>query len=369
MWLLAKVPNRIEVFLLRCWAIFSGRRVSGLAAEAAFWTIFSLPWIVLAFISGLGVVTKYVGDQSVNEVKDTFEHVVEGLFSGDVANQYLQPVINEIFGETRPDLGVLGLVLAVYSGSRAVMTFVDAIMIVNGEFGARGYVRRRLIAVFVYVVGALVSFILIPVVAAGPRLIGEWIQLRPITVTIATGLIAIFTAVGLLMFMFHFAGVQRLKWHKSAPGALIALVGCSLGTVGVSIYVRRVFDNASIYGFLAMPVALMIFAYVMSYIILIGAMVNAVLGDRPIFGDNNDPQGRFARIERILAQLDPEKYGPGSTTVASADADPNSSSDDLKITSAESEEGSERKGSGNSDDLEPVPGSAVSAPVKRSSDE
>ena len=313
--ILAKIPNPVEVFFLRSWAILLGRRVAGLAAEAAFWTIFSLPWILLAFVSGLGVVTKYVGDQSVNEAKETLEHVVGSLFSPELATQYIEPIINEIFGETRPDLGLLGLVLAVYSGSRAVMTFVEAIMIINGEFGSRGYVKRRLVAIFVYLVGALVAFLLIPVVAAGPRLIGEWIQLSPVTITIVTGLIAIFTAVGLLMFMFHFAGVQRLSWRKSAPGALIALVGCALGTVGVSIYVRRVFNNASIYGFLAMPVALMVFAYVMSYIILIGAVINAVLADRPIFGNNNDPLGRFARIERLLATFNPSAEDPDADAV------------------------------------------------------
>lgn len=285
----------------------SGRRVAGLAAEAAFWAIFSLPWILLAFVSGLGIATKYIGDQAVNEVRENFELVAGRLLSPAAAEQYVNPVINEIFSQTRPDLGILGLVVAIYAGSRAVMTFVDAIMIVNGEFGSRGYLKRRLLAIFIYLVGALVACILIPVVAAGPRLIGEWIQLDPLTVTLSTGLIAVFASVGLLMFMFHFSSVKRLSWTRSAPGALLSLVGCALGTVGVSIYVRRVFQNASVYGFLAMPVALMIFVYVMSYIILIGAVINAIINDRPIFSNNYDPQGRYARVEALLAIIDPKR--------------------------------------------------------------
>ena len=50
------------------------------------------------------------------------------------AAQSALPVLNEVFNETRADLGILGLVIALWAGSRAVMSYVQSIMLINGEY-------------------------------------------------------------------------------------------------------------------------------------------------------------------------------------------------------------------------------------------
>ena len=60
-------PQPVTDFTLK--PLLVGRRIAGLASEAAFWVIFSPPWLMLAFVSGLGVTAKYLGDEAVAQVR------------------------------------------------------------------------------------------------------------------------------------------------------------------------------------------------------------------------------------------------------------------------------------------------------------
>ena len=115
----------------KLWALLVGRRITGLAAEAAFWAIFSLPWLMLAFVSGLGVSAKYLGDEAVSQVRESIENVINRPDSRSSSTVRASSA-HEVFNETRADLGILGLVIALWAGSRAVMSYVQSIMLING---------------------------------------------------------------------------------------------------------------------------------------------------------------------------------------------------------------------------------------------
>ncbi len=270
-------------FGLRWWAVVSGRRVTGLAAEGAFWVVFSLPWLLLAFVTGLGYAETFVGPEQVAIVEETVQNAVVTVLTPGAADQFATPVLKEIFVEGRADLGVLGLVLALWAGSRAVMTYVEAIAIINGEFRARGYVKQRLLALFFYLIGVGIALTLFPVSLVGPKQIGMLLGLPSHVVTIGCIVLVLIVVMTVLVGLFHFAPVERMKWRVAIPGATIALVASLAATAIVTIYVRRLFETNSIYGVLATPVAVMVYAYVLSFIVLAGAAFNAVRSRRLIF--------------------------------------------------------------------------------------
>ncbi|MGB2968586.1 MAG: YhjD/YihY/BrkB family envelope integrity protein [Candidatus Nanopelagicales bacterium] len=280
---MAKAPRRALRFALMWWAVISGRRVTGLAAEAAFWVLFSLPWLALAFISGLTAYTRYSGDDTVSVVEQRILGTVERVLTPEAADQYATPIIRDMFEQGGTSLGIIGLVLAVWTGSRAVMTYVEAVTIINGEFGVRGYARRRVLSAVIYVVAVVIGVVMSPVLIIGPTTVGRWLDLPPVVVTWLSILLIVVLATLLLTTLFYISAVIRKAWWASLPGAVLAVVVSVLAGVGLTIYVRGLFAESSVYGVLATPIAVMVFAYAFSLIALMGAAFDAVRIGRPIF--------------------------------------------------------------------------------------
>lgn len=109
---------------MKFWAISSGRRVGSLAADAAFWGVFSLPWLILAFASTVGLIVRVAGPGVDDAIRSDIEQALIQLVGGDVAHQYAIPAFEQMFNEGLRGLGVVGYVVAFYSGSRAVRGFV-----------------------------------------------------------------------------------------------------------------------------------------------------------------------------------------------------------------------------------------------------
>lgn len=301
--LIAKIPTRLTEFTLNVWAVLVGRRITGLASEAAFWMIFSLPWLILAFVTGLGVTAKYLGDDAVTAVKESIENVINGVLTPEAASQFALPVLQELFNETRPDLGVIGLVIALWAGSRAVMTYVQSIMIINGEYVDRSYLRRRGLSLILYAVTAVLSVSLLPLLLAGPQRMAAWLGLSEIGISLAYVVVVLIVAMSVLLVLLHYSTVKRGSIWRAWPGAAVALVSGIAAALVVTFYVRRLFNESSVYGVLATPVALMVYAYVLSFTVLIGAAVNAVLSDRAIFAADHSPEVYLAKSTKVMEQL------------------------------------------------------------------
>ena len=307
---LAKIPDEVTDFTLKVWAILVGRRIAGLASEAAFWMIFSLPWLMLAFVTGLGVSAKYLGEDAVAAVTDSIENAINSVLTPEAAAQFAVPVLHELFNETRPDLGVIGLVIALWAGSRAVMTYVQSIMIINGEYVERSYLRRRALSLLLYAVTAVLSVSLLPLLLVGPQRMATWLDLSETGVTAAYVVVVLFVAMSVLLVLLHFSTVRRGPIWSAWPGAVVALVtGVGAGLV-VTLYVRRLFNEASVYGVLATPVALMVYGYVLSFTVLLGAAVNAVLSGREIFAADNHPEVYLEKSNKVMAHLHPTVSPP-----------------------------------------------------------
>ncbi|MGA9146246.1 MAG: YhjD/YihY/BrkB family envelope integrity protein [Candidatus Nanopelagicales bacterium] len=311
--IISKIPTSVTQFTLKLWALLVGRRITGLAAEAAFWVVFSLPWLMLAFVSGLGVSAKYLGEEAVDQVKESIENVINTVLTPEAASQFALPVVNEVFNETRPDLGIIGLVIALWAGSRAVMVYVQSIMLINGEYVERSYIRRRGLSLVLYAVGAVLSVSLLPILLIGPKKLGEWLNLSSVGITIGYVVVVVFASITMLWVLLHYSSVKKQSMVSALPGTLVALVTGATACLFVTLYVRNLFAESSVYGVLATPIALMVYAFVISFTVLLGAAVNAVLGDREIFAPDNNPHLHFRRSTKLVEQLAP-------TETSSADA-------------------------------------------------
>lgn len=271
-------------------------RVTGLAAEAAFFAIVSVPPLIFAMAGAIG----YVSDQfSAAQVEDVRQAVVElsgRALTDSAVDDVIRPTIAEVLdGGGRFDIISLGFVLALWSGSRALNVFVDTITIMHGLGGHRGIVKTRALSFGLYVLAMVTGVVSIPLVVAGPSLVADWLPERADFLMTFYWPAVVLICICFLATLYHVSVPVRTNWSFNLPGAAFSLFCWIVGS-----YLLRWFltatsaDSRSIYGPLAAPIAVLLWLYLVSIAVLIGAAVNAAF-------DTVFPQQRtmLARLELV----------------------------------------------------------------------
>ncbi|HUK88527.1 MAG TPA: YihY/virulence factor BrkB family protein [Terriglobales bacterium] len=94
-------------------------------------------------------------------------------------------------------------------------------------------------------------------------------------------IIATLTSIAVMTIVYH-AGVPRTQpWHRVLGGATLATVLWLLATFLFGWYVRRFATYNLIYGSLGAAIALLVWMYMTSIIVLVGAEFNALCYPRP----------------------------------------------------------------------------------------
>lgn len=277
---LGRVPGllalaRIVVSTIR---ICMRYRVTGLASEAGFFALLSLPPLVLGLVGGLAYVANAIGPVTVNAVIAAVNDYASQFLTSDVIKDTLLPTIEDVAAGPRFDLLSLGFVLSLWSGSRALNVFVDTISIMYGQSGVRGIIRTRALSFSLYLLALALGIVTIPLVLLGPDLIGailprEWDWL----IVLYWPLVFLLT-VGGLTSLYHISTPRRSPWLRDVPGAVVTMVLWIVasfvvrGTIAASLG-----GGTSIYGPLSAPIVLLIWLYTLAIAVLIGAAANAAI--------------------------------------------------------------------------------------------
>ncbi len=115
-------------------------------------------------------------------------------------------------------------------------------------------------------------------------------DLGPLVLIVWTGLrwlIAILTSIAVMQLIYHNAVPRTLRWHTVLPGAALATAIWFPATIGFGWYVRHFAAYSLFYGSLATAVVLLIWLYIISVIVLVGAEFNALLFPRMVAKPNN----------------------------------------------------------------------------------
>ena len=97
-------------------------------------------------------------------------------------------------------------------------------------------------------------------------------------------LIAILTSVAVIALIYHNAVPRTQPWHSVLPGATLATVMWFIVTTLFGWYLQNYADYSVIYGSLGVAIALLVWMYLISLVILIGAEFNAMLFPRSTLG-------------------------------------------------------------------------------------
>jgi membrane protein len=98
--------------------------------------------------------------------------------------------------------------------------------------------------------------------------------------TVFRWMIAVVTGVSVMGLIYHHAVPRTQRWHSVLAGAALATGLWFPATVGFGWYVRHFAQYNLFYGSLAAAIVLLVWLYIISLIILIGAEFNAILYPR-----------------------------------------------------------------------------------------
>jgi membrane protein len=97
-------------------------------------------------------------------------------------------------------------------------------------------------------------------------------------------LIATLTSIAVIALIYHNAVPRTQPWHTVIPGATLATGLWFSSTLLFGFYLQHYADYGVIYGSLGAAIALLVWMYMVSLVILIGAEFNAMLFPRAMLG-------------------------------------------------------------------------------------
>lgn len=291
-WLMATTRRVTGSALGDAFVVAYQTRLTGLAAEASFWGVFAIPWLMLGLVAGIVQIEGFLGLDVLDQVRSAALSLAEDVLTPEAVDELLVPLLDSILVQGRGTLGVVGIVAAVWAGSRVIDTLVDGMTIVYRREGLRSFMMTRLVSVAVYLGGLLALILAIPLIFAGPGYL-SWLfaetggqftgaMLRALSVAL------VFV---LMVSLYHWSVPHRTRWLADVPGALIAMGLWAGFSFALRWYFDWLFREGSVYGVISAPIAVMYWVYVTSLAILMGAAFNGALAiRRGWFTPGGDPR-------------------------------------------------------------------------------
>ncbi|MFI9272343.1 YihY/virulence factor BrkB family protein [Kitasatospora sp. NPDC052896] len=255
-------------------------RVTGLAAEAAFFTLLSIPPLLLCLAGTLGYLDDLLGAGTIQKLQQDILSAAGTVLSPSSIEQTVKPLLNSVFENGRPDLISIGFLFSLWSGSRALYIFIDTITVMYGLDGKRGIVATRAMSIGLFLGALVIGSLVLPLLVAGPGLVVAAVPNLAGLVGALYWPVAILLTVVFLTTLYHLAVPASTPWREDIPGALVALGVLVICSVVLRVYLVHSVEGPTVYGSLAAPVAVLLWIFVVALAVLIGAAMNAAIDRR-----------------------------------------------------------------------------------------
>jgi membrane protein len=180
----------------------------------------------------------------------------------------------------------IGILSYIWAAAGAFSSLIEALNIAYDVKQERSWWRDKVQALLLtFVCGGLTIFSLL-LVLAGPPVIHFLSRVLPIPYVFALvwpplRLALIFaTFVTSIMLLYTLGPNRKISFRVSMPGAIVAVAIWSLGSLCLNYYIGHFANYSATYGSLGAIIILMLWLYLTSVTILVGAELNAELWKR-----------------------------------------------------------------------------------------
>jgi membrane protein len=277
-------------------------RVTGLAGEAAFFAVLSVPPLIFMLAGGIGIVSDRFTPAQIADVRTAIIDLSQRALTDRAVDRIIIPTIDDVLDSPRFDVISLGFVLALWSGSRALNVFIDTITVMHGLGGHRGIVKTRALSFLLYVLAMITGVVTVPLVVAGPTLVRRILPERfEFLMTFYWPAIVVI-CICFLATLYHVSVPVRTNWSFNLPGATFALGAWVAGSALLRwVLTVTAADSRSIFGPLAAPIAVLLWLYLLALAVLIGAAVNAAFDT--VFPQKSTTRARLELVQRLRHRM------------------------------------------------------------------
>ncbi|WP_420243575.1 YihY/virulence factor BrkB family protein [Roseiterribacter gracilis] len=262
--------------LVRTWHEMNRDNLSLIAAGVAFYCL-------LGMVPGLGALVSLYG--LVADPGDVARFIQSiSIFLAPEIVKLLSDMLQSVAANSNATLGfsfLFSLGLALWSAKAAASAMMTAMNVAYDEHERRGFVGRTLTALAMTIGAVLFMITALVLVAAIPIALNlMWWLPEPMRTLVGLGrwpLLALLLMVA-LSSMYRFAPSRaRARWRWVSWGAVIATFAWMIVSIGFSIYVSNFASYDKTYGSLGAVVVLLMWFYLSTLIVLLGAELNAEL--------------------------------------------------------------------------------------------
>ena len=187
-----------------------------------------------------------------------------------------------------------GIIMASILIRRTGMGFWDpAMSLIIGVlilWSSWGVLKERVIALLL-VLASFVPMTVATILVAFGNQVEDWMishlvtELGPVILalwTLGRWLISMLTSIAVLALIYHFGLPRWQQWYRVLPGATLATVVWFGSTKVFGWYVTKYATYSLIYGPLGAAIALLVWMYIVSLVVLVGAEFNALVYPRAV---------------------------------------------------------------------------------------
>ncbi len=274
---MTKIPTLGEIWRILC--SFKKKvdddRVLAIAAGVTFYTILAIVPAITALISIFGLVST---PQNVPGQLSSLTRLMP-----QEAAVLLTDQATRIASKANASLSLTALtsvLIALWSANGGTKALIEALGIAYGVTESRRFVRLNMLSLGFTLGGLVFVLVLGGLVAALPLLLG-WIWPGGVaeTVVIVGRWPVMFAMLLAVLAILYRLAPDRpdARWAWITPGAILAALGLILTSYGLGWYISNFGNYDETYGSLAAVVLLMLWIWLSTAIVLIGAEVNAKL--------------------------------------------------------------------------------------------
>ena len=259
--------------LTRVWKEIDDDRVLAVAAGMVFYGLLAIFPAIAALVSLYGL----VADPST--ISSNLNAAAGVLPSGGV--QILEEQVKRVVEQGNDTLGlalIFSLALSLWSANSGVKALFDSLNVVYDEKEKRGFVKLTLFSL-TFTLGAILFIILAFLSVVVLQILLDFVGLGQVlewVLAIARWPLLLLVMVGGLMVVYRYGPSRdRPRWNWLWPGAVMAAVLWLAGSLALSYYLSNFEDYSKTYGSLGAAMGFMMWLWLSTTVILVGAELNA----------------------------------------------------------------------------------------------
>ena len=237
-------------------------------------------YFLFALFPALLFLTAILGLLPVPRLMDHLLGYIARVLPAD-ATSLLTKTLGEVIKGARGSLVSLGVLGALWGASSGMVSISNALNVAFEVRDTRTWWRHRLEAIGLTVWFSLLTIVALLLFVFGERIgdaVAQWLGVGAAftrTWNLARWPALTLCALIGIMLVYQLAPASRQHWRRITPGASFALAGWLLASYALRLYVTYVGNYNATYGSIGGVILLMLWFYLSSLALLVGAEINS----------------------------------------------------------------------------------------------